>query len=200
MGSSTPASSSRSPLLVGPDDSALLVVDVQEKLVPLILGHQTLVWNIGRLMDAAGLVGVPVQLTEQYPQGLGPTVDSLAQRAGRTSSPITKTMFSCRECSDRLTGWLAEGRYKVVLAGIETHVCVAQTALDLVAMGFDVYLVVDAVGSRSHVDHAVALRRLEQDGVTPTTTEAMLFEWCIDSAHPQFKAISGLVKARPPSD
>lgn len=187
----------RSPELMSRRDTALLVIDVQENLISAILEGNRMVWNIRRLLDAAKLLGVPVFATEQYPKGLGRTVDSLS---GRLDFISDKTTFSCGG-SAAVTHILENsGLHKVLLAGIETHVCVQQTAYDLSAHGFRVYLAADAVGTRDELDHRIALRRLESSGVTLTTTEAALFEWCEDAAAVEFKSISNLVKESPPPD
>ncbi|TWT75477.1 Isochorismatase family protein [Posidoniimonas polymericola] len=184
------------------DDTALLVIDVQERLAPAVGESARITWNCGRLLRGAAATGVAAAATEQYPEKLGPTVPELAGHLAaacgdQQTSP--KRMFSCRECGDVLDAWQASGRHRVLLAGFETHVCVQQTALDLLAAGFRVYLAVDAVGSRSPVDHQTALQRMTAAGVTPTTTEAALFEWCVDSSAAAFKTISGLAKEPPPS-
>lgn len=184
----------RSRHLMSADDTALLVVDVQEKLFPLIRDRQRVAWNIRRLIDAARLLGLPVAATEQYPKGLGATIPELAERLGAVPE---KKMFSCRQCSE-LIDELSQGAERVLVCGIETHVCVAQTVFDLLGDGWDVYLAVDAVGSRAELDHDVALRRMETGGAVLSTTEAVLFEWCETADHPQFKAVSRLVREQPP--
>ena len=187
----------RSPELMSASDTALLVVDVQGKLVSLIPGHARLVWNIRRLLDGAKLLGVPAAATEQYPQGLGPTTPELASRLG----PIpAKRRFSCGECASIFADWDRRGVFKVLVVGIEAHVCVQQTVLDLLAAGRRVYVAVDAVGSRYDIDYQTALRRMESSGATLTTTEAALFEWCEVSGTPAFKEISRLVREPSPAD
>ena len=186
----------RSPELMNRDDSALLVVDVQGKLITMIPGHQRLVWNCRRLIDGAKILGVPVAATEQYPQGLGPTTAELAQRLG----PIpAKLAFSCGECGEIFSAWRDKGIWKVLVCGIETHVCVGQTVHDLMAEGFRVYVAADAVGARGAVDHEIGLRRMDSAGATLTTTEAALFEWCGRAGSPEFKQISQLVRENPPT-
>lgn len=186
----------RSPELMSATDTALLVVDVQGKLVSLISGHERLVWNIRRLLDAAKVLGVPAAATEQYPQGLGPTVPELAERLG----PIpAKLRFSSGECAGIFSDWDERGVFKVLVVGIEAHVCVQQTVFDLLAAGRRVYVAVDAVGSRFDVDCQTALRRMESAGATLTTTEAAMFEWCEVAGTPQFKEISRLVREAPPA-
>lgn len=188
----------RSPELLSADDSGLLVVDVQEKLIGLIAGHRLLVWNVGRLLDGANILGVPVAATEQYPQGLGRTVVSLAERLTGADVP-SKLTFSCRECVAAIESFRQRGVRKLLVVGIETHVCVSQTVHDLLADGFRVYVAVDAVGARHAIDHETALRRMETAGATLTTTEAVLFEWCERAGTPQFKEISRLVRDTPPA-
>lgn len=185
----------RSPDLMSADDTALLVVDVQERLIRLIPGHARLIWNIRRLIDGARILELPVAATEQYPQGLGPTVAELAGRLGQIPSKLT---FSCGGCPDLIAGLEERGVSKFCVAGIEAHVCIQQTVLDLLAHGLRVYVVADAVGARFDVDYQIALRRMDSAGATLTTTEAALFEWCQQSGTPQFKQISQLVRETAP--
>jgi len=178
---------------MSPDDTALLVIDVQDKLLPLIHGQAALVYNIVFLVDAARLLEIPVTATEQYPRGLGPTTAELAKRLPERPE---KTAFSCCAIPSVVDGFHRAARPKVLLAGIETHVCVQHTALDLLNLDFRVYIAVDAVSSRFTIDHDVALRRLEKAGAILTTAESAVFEWVSGSGHPQFKAISQLVQNR----
>lgn len=185
----------RSPELMNRDDTALLVVDMQEKLVKLIPGHEQLVWNIGRLMDGATILGLTVLATEQYPKGLGPTSPELAARLG---SIPAKLAFSCGECGGLFQELGKKGIHKILVCGIEAHVCVQQTVHDLLAEGFRVYLAADAIGARGRLDYEIALRRMDSAGATLTTVEAALFEWCDVAGTPEFKQISSLVKQSPP--
>lgn len=191
----------RSPLLMNPQDTALVVIDVQQKLLPHILQHRRIQWNIERLIAGAGLLGVSLLATEQYPQGLGETVPELkkALQAVGVQKATEKLMFSCRQCQSEIAHLLEAGISKVLLTGIETHVCVAQTGLDLMAAGFNVFIAVDAVGSRFALDHETAIRRLENSGAIATTTEAALFEWCEVSGTDTFKEISQLIRQTPPA-
>lgn len=187
----------RSPELMSRDDSALLVVDIQARLVEALAPPPTLIWNVRRLLDGAQALSVPFAATEQYPRGLGPTVAQLAERLGEIPS---KLMFSCRERHEIFDGWKERGIFKVLVVGIETHVCVQQTVLDLLAAGFRVWVAVDAVASRFPLDRDTALRRMESSGATLTTTEAALFEWCEVAGTPEFKIISQLVRELPPAN
>jgi nicotinamidase-related amidase len=185
----------RSPDLMGAEDSALLVIDAQVKLLEIIPQRARIVWNIRRLLDAADALHVPVAATEQYPDRLSPTVPELRERIGAAPN---KMCFSACVCGEIFEQWRADSRYRVLLCGIESHVCILQTALDLVAAGFEPYVAVDAVGSRYAIDYEMALRRMETSGVTLTTTETAMFEWCRTADRPEFKKISALAKESPP--
>jgi nicotinamidase-related amidase len=181
----------RNPDLLSATNSRLLIVDVQDKLLPPIANGPRLVHNCRRLIDGAKIVSVPVYGTEQYPQGLGPTTAELATRMGPR---VEKVIFSCAA----VLGWgqaadVTDEREQVVVAGMETHVCVMQTVLDLIAGGFRVYVPVDAVGSRGELDAKVALERMAASGATLTTVESVLFEWCEKAGTPEFKQIQKLI-------
>lgn len=190
-----PSPTSRSPLLMSSHDTAVLLVDMQPKLLNLIDGCSTITWNCRRLIDGAKLFEMPVIATEQYPKGLGGTEPSLAERI---EQPTSKTAFSCAVCDDLFNGLVEQGRQKLLVIGIETHVCIQQTVHDLLMAGLQVYVAVDAVGARHRIDHDTALNRMELAGATLTTTEAALFEWCEASGSDQFKAISQLIQESMP--
>ncbi len=181
----------RSLQLMSRDDTALLVIDMQERLLPTIRNAARVIWNCGRLIDGARILNMPVAGTEQYPKGLGPTVPELAQRLGKLPE---KTMFSCRECESVFQKLLDAGRRRLLICGIEAHVCVQQTVYDLLAAGWQAYLAVDAIGSRTEQDYRIALDRMRSAGAVLTTTEAALFEWCGRAGTPEFKSISQLVR------
>ncbi len=187
----------RSPELMSAADTLLLVVDVQEKLMPLIADAKRILWNLRRLLDGAEATGLKTLATEQYPQGLGPTVGELGARLGTIPSKAT---FSCGGCEPFAERLVESGASKVLVSGIEAHVCVQQTVLDLLAGGYRVYVPVDAVGSRYAIDYQTGLRRMESAGATLTTTESALFEWCQQSGTPTFKKISASVREKPPED
>ena len=174
-------------------DTALLVIDVQDKLLPFIPNHAAMVRNIAFLIDGAQLLQMPVTATEQYPKGLGPTTAELARRLPERPD---KTAFSCCAIPSVVDGFRRAARPKVVLAGIETHVCVLHTALDLLSLDFRVYVAADAVAGRFALDHDIALRRMERAGAILTTAETALFEWVGGAGHSQFKAVSQLVQER----
>lgn len=176
------------------ENSMLLVVDVQERLLAAMPSRGELVRNAAFLLDVARLLDIPVRATEQYPQGLGATTDELAKRL--PPNIPAKTAFSCKGAVGLFDELRSLKRTNVVLTGMETHVCVVQTAFDLMEAGYTVFLPVDAIGSRFRIDQDTALRRLERAGAIPTTVEAVAFEWLGDSRHSQFKTVSKLVIER----
>lgn len=173
------------------EHSALLVVDVQAKLLDRIDGRDAMLSNVVRLIKAAGLLDVPVLATEQYPQGLGPSVPEVSALIPNRAE---KTAFHCCAAAPIMETLHARGIRKVTVVGIEAHVCVAQTALELLGMSIRVQVPADAVSSRHPFDREVALRRLELAGAVVTSTEAAIFEWTESADHPKFKAISALIK------
>jgi len=174
-----------------PATSLLAVIDVQERLLTAMPAADRVVARCTRLAQAAVILGVRAVLTEQYPRGLGPTPSGLARHL---PPAVSKMTFSCCGAPAFMTAVTAGGGpAAVVLAGLETHVCVAQTAIDLLAGGHTVLLAVDAVAARHEIDHETALRRLEAAGAILVTTEAVLFEWCRSADHPRFQDIRRLV-------
>jgi nicotinamidase-related amidase len=186
----------RSPELMGANETGLLVVDAQEKLLNVVPGRARIEWNIRRLLDAAAALGVPTAATEQYPEKLGRFPAALAERL---HEPASKLQFSGAACGPFFDAWRADLRHRILLCGIETHVCIAQTAFDLAAAGWMVYVAADAVGTRHAIDHETALRRMESAGIILTTTEAAMFEWCRAAGTPEFKQISALAKEKLPT-
>jgi nicotinamidase-related amidase len=176
---------------------ALLVVDVQEKLMAPIPDRALVIANAVRLVRGATILGLPVWATEQYPRGLGTTV---AELAALIPERPAKTVFHCCAVPQFLEQLYGRRIRHVTLAGIEAHVCVAQTALELIELGFQVQVPADAVASRAAIDWEFALRRLERAGAVVSTTEAVLFEWTETSDRPEFKAISDLIKTFVPPE
>ncbi len=182
----------RSPHRLDADRSALWVIDLQEKLVPAIPSAAAVERQIHRLIQAARRLAVPTAATVQYPQGLGPLVPSLREHF---PSPEAKRDFSATVCRDALDRWTAQGRDQILVAGVETHVCVQQTVLDLLAEGLRPFVVAEAVASRHGRDHELAMDRMRDCGATLITVEAVLFEWFGTSDRPEFKDVSSIVKS-----
>jgi nicotinamidase-related amidase len=173
-------------------NGALLAVDLQEKLLIPIEGHDRLVANVVALIRGARALHLPVWATEQYPRGLGPSTAAIAELIPDRPA---KTTFHCCAVPQLLEHLYGQSVRHVTVAGIEAHVCVAQTALELLDLGFQVQVPADAVGSRHKIDWEIALRRLERAGAVVSTTEGVLFEWAETSDRPEFKAISEIIKS-----
>jgi len=199
MPDSSDAPSKRSPLLLNRQRCCLLVVDVQEKLLPAICDADRIRLSITFLMDAAAIMKVPVVISEQYPKGLGPTVSDIADHSVGKQT-FEKLRFSAAEGFRKLTDFdltpSAGRREQVVIVGIEAHICVLQTALDLLHHGFPVCVVNDAIGSRNQADVATALSRICAAGGTVCSAESVVFEWCEDAGTDGFRQISRLVRSR----
>jgi nicotinamidase-related amidase len=174
--------------------SVLVVVDVQERLFPHVSRGKRLLSRIDLLLAAAALLDIPVIVTEQYPAGLGGTVEEI-RRGLPKYDPIEKLDFSCVPAPGFLERLEALQRDQIVLAGIETHVCIAQTAMELHAQGRSVHIAADAVSSQRPLDSQLALERLRQNGLTVTTAEAVVFEWLRRAGTAEFKALQGKLKA-----
>jgi nicotinamidase-related amidase len=185
---------SRSHFLLDASRSLVMLIDVQEKLVPLIVDHVSVIESCRALLDGAKLFEVPILASEQYPEKLGRTVEPLSEFA---QGCATKRMFSVRECWPEWAPVMSAPRDTVVICGIESHVCIQQSALDLLSAGWNVVIAVDAVSARRKVDHDTALQRLLWNGCTLTTVESILFEWCETSTHARFRELSTIVKNRP---
>jgi len=175
------------------EEAALLVVDVQERLWAVMQERQRLVDRIVIMIKACQLMKIPIYVTEQYPKGLGATVSPVKQVLGG-NEPLVKMTFSCCGLT-RLPKMLKEERIEqVIIVGIESHVCVLQTALDLVAHGFQIHVPRDAVSSRHEQDERTALQRLAREGVVITTVEMALFELLRTAEALEFKEVSRLIR------
>lgn len=150
--------------------------------------------NTGSLLEAAALLYIPVLLTEQYPKGLGATDMSIAKKLPESTQVFEKTGFSCCSAEGFCVALESSNRKQIILAGLEAHVCVLQTALDLYHNGYQVYVVEDAVCSRKAEHKFYALQRMQQQAITITNHESVLFEWLRDAGHPDFRSISGLLR------
>lgn len=179
--------------LLSAEECVLLVVDVQEAFVGHVAEMERVIERSEVMIRAARLLGLPIVVSEQYPDGLGATVKQIAEALGDCRR-YAKTSFSCWGDPAVKEAIQATGRKEVLLVGIETHVCIAQTALGLAADGFRAAVAVDAVSSRRESDAKVALERMARAGVVLTTTEAAIMEMTVSSKHPAFREISKLIK------
>jgi nicotinamidase-related amidase len=176
-------------MLMRRDAAQLLVVDMQERLLPAMAEPARVEKRCAILLEAARAVGLPVSFSEQYPKGLGHTVAALAP-----ARAFAKTAFSCLRDGALSAHLKSNARSQIVLAGIEAHVCVLQTAMDLLAAGYDVFVVADAVSSRAPWSVDLALARMREAGAAIVNTEMALFELLGEAGTPEFKALSALIK------
>jgi nicotinamidase-related amidase len=172
------------------DRAAVVVVDVQEAFRKALPGFEGITESVATLIQGAEAMGVPIVVTEQYPQGLGHTVPEVADHLPDGLEPIEKVRFSAAEAE----GFDLAGRDQAVVCGIETHVCVNQTVLDLLDEGVEVHVVGDAVGSRSDENRELGLHKAEQAGAVLTSVETALFELLRGSDAAEFKQVQALVK------
>lgn len=178
--------------MLNAEESLLVIIDVQGNLADAVCDRENLLGNINRLAEAASCLNVPTLTTEQLPDKLGKTREELSDALAQTLV-ISKSSFGC--CGEpRFIEALTEsGKKQIILCGIETHICVLQTAIQLLKNGFEVFLVADAVSSRNPTNKHLALERARQYGAEIVVTESVLFEWMRDANHPEFRNIRKLL-------
>jgi nicotinamidase-related amidase len=179
------------------EDAVLIVVDVQERLVPAIHPelYERSLKNMKIVIEAAATLGLPILLTEQYPKGLGKTVPEVAKALeGLPHQRIEKVTFSCARDEGFLTALSGKGRRQALLAGMETHVCVYQTSVDLINAGYEVFVLDDAVSSRFLHNYQSGLAALRDAGAVVVSTETAVFQLMKVAATPEFKKISSLIR------
>ncbi|ELU04580.1 hypothetical protein CAPTEDRAFT_225831 [Capitella teleta] len=183
---------------IKPDKTVFFMCDMQEKFKPSILYFDDILNVSCRLVDACKILQIPLIVTEQYPKGLGPTCKQLD--IGHAVKIVPKTKFSMvlPEVEEELVKLCSGDVRHVVLFGIEAHVCIQQTVIDLLKKGIEVHVIADAVSSRSQMNRLFAFERFRQIGATVTTSEAILFQLIGDKDHPHFKAIQGIIKKNAP--
>jgi nicotinamidase-related amidase len=177
-------------------NAVLVLIDVQERLMPVMHDGFAVEQNLERLIRGTHLLGIPAIVTEQYTRGLGPTIEPLrrALADGFGYQPIEKSCFSAHGCAPFVAQLTALERRQILLAGVEAHVCVYQTATDLLRAGFEVHVIADAVSSRSAHNRDIALRRFVSENAKLSSTEMALFELLGRAESDEFRAISRLVK------
>jgi nicotinamidase-related amidase len=172
----------------------LAVIDVQERMMPVIDQSDLVVTNIRKMVQGCLALGIPMLVTEQYSKGLGSTVAPVAEALGEWYRPIEKSSFSAVTSMRFMQQLETTGAKRVLLCGVETHICVFQTARDLREVGWDVEIVSDAVGSRLDSNHRMALDRMARHGVEMTSVEMALFSIMKTAESPEFKTVSAIVK------
>ncbi len=180
---------------ISAEKSIVLVIDIQERLLPAMAHKEDILKNSVTLLKGAAVHAVPVVATEQYPKGLGSTVPEVKE-AAPDMAVFAKTQFSALEqpVLDKMYELKAQGRDTVIILGMEAHVCVLQTIRDLIEEGFTVVMAVDCMASRKDSDKEVALKRADDEGAVFATMESVLFEWTVGAKNEHFKEISALVK------
>ncbi|QMT59614.1 MULTISPECIES: hydrolase [unclassified Legionella] len=176
-------------MLLNKEDSLLLLVDVQEKLTPAVLNSEAFISRCEWLLKLARKIGVPILVSEQYPQGLGSTLQQF-QSYFDPQQCIDKVSFSCMGEPKYQEQLKKHHKKQLILIGIETHVCVLQTALEMKAAGFEVFVVVDAVSCRGEQNMKYGLKRMKNEGVHLVTSEMVFFEWLRKAGTPEFKQLS----------
>ncbi len=185
---------SKHPKLLSAQNACLIVVDLQERFESVIKDFDSVVAGTTVLIKLFRILELPIIITEQYPEGLGETISSVSAALVPRLKKYKKTCFSCCDSDEVSKELLSLRATEVLICGVETHVCISQTAHGLRQRGLSVHVVVDAVGSRKSIDQDYALRRMEQAGVVLTTAETAAFELLEDSRHPKFKEAQALFK------
>jgi nicotinamidase-related amidase len=177
-----------------PDSTALILIDVQEKFIPAMLDIEKYIAKMRIMLEAAKEINLDTIITEQYPQGLGSTISSLLEIFKPEWPVITKNSFSCFGESEFNKSLAAQKRKSVIIMGIETHVCVQQTAFDALNKGYQVIIPADTVTSRNAYDRELSLKLMASQGAIVTSTESILFMLLKSSKHPAFRTVSKLIK------
>ncbi len=176
------------------ENCAAVLIDVQSKLFPHISDNEKLESNISKLIRGLQVLDIPILITQQYTRGIGDTIESLKTLFGEKFNHIEKAEFSCMENVDFQAEFMGLSKDHLIIFGIESHVCVLQTVLDTIEMGYMPVLVEDCVSSRNPNDKRMAVERARNEGAIVTTYESLLFELTRISGTEEFKAISKIVK------
>ena len=175
-------------------DSLVLIIDIQTKLLNSVFNKQDLLKKATILANSATILDIPTIVTEQYPKGLGETIPELKNALPTNTKYYEKTSFSALDQEEILDSIKQTKKSQIIICGIETHICVNQTVSALKDAGYNVFVVKDACGSREECEHIAGLERMKDHGAKITTTEITLFEWLKSAKHPKFKEIQALIK------
>lgn len=181
------------PHLLSKEKAILVLVDIQEKLLKVMWKKEELILNVSKLIKSFKIMEIPILLTEQYPQGMGKTDESITELLKGTEA-IEKICFSCMGKDEFTKKMKSLGKDQVVLCGIESHICVLQTALDLLHQGYFVYVPYDGISSRKESDYRNALDRIQKEGVVIGSVESAIFELLKTADSPAFKQILDIIK------
>ncbi|WP_317856237.1 isochorismatase family protein [Chakrabartyella piscis] len=178
---------------VNAEDTMAIIIDFQEKLLPVMDQKEALIQKAATFAQGLVELEVPFVVSQQYTRGLGETVSELKDVIA-DGTYLEKNTFSCMGCEEIKNWVVAQGKKNVLISGIEAHICVMQTVVDLLEMGYNVTVVADCVGSRSQYDKEIGLERMKAEGAKVATCESILFELTVGAKNPHFKTISKLVK------
>lgn len=180
--------------ILNAEDSLVLIIDIQDRLLNAVFDKTLLENRANIIAKAAGILNIPVIVTEQYPKGLGYTISSLKESLGENAKYFEKTAFSALDNNEIKEAIKMEGKKQIILFGIETHICVNQTAYALLEEGYEVHIIRDACGSRSELEYSAGLSRMKDNGAHIITAEIALFEWLKGARNPKFKEVQSLIK------
>ena len=180
--------------LLNTDTSLLLIINVQEKLITVQYEKEKIAKNTAILAEAAKILNIPVVLSEQYPKGLGSTIEEVKAKLPENAVFFEKTSFNCC-CESGFNELISSfGKKQILVCGMESHICVHQTVFHLLAQNYEVILIQDAIGSRKEYEYKLGIKRMISEGAIPSCSEMALFEFLRGAKHPEFKAIQGLIK------
>ena len=180
--------------LLSADKAALLIVDIQEKFLPVVFAAERLIKKTAALIEAAKLLELPIVVSEQYPKGLGSTVKALSDIIPESAVRLEKSAFGCLGDQGIADHLKSLGRSQIMVCGLEAHVCVNQTVHQLLAAKYQVHLIEDALATRDPVNLEIGVRKMRDAGALPSCVEMAIFELMQDCKHPKFKAIQALIK------
>ena len=183
----------RNPIILKKEKTALLIIDLQERILPVIRNYETVLENTVKLIKGFKAMQLPVYFAEQYPNGLGPTSQKILEELSGFTA-YQKMSFSCFGAENIFDEFHKKKLSQIVICGVESHVCVQQTVLDLMANGYQINVAADAVSSRKEIDYNIALKRMRTLGAEITTAESILFELLEICGTPEFKEVSKIVK------
>lgn len=176
------------------EDTMALVIDFQEKLMPVIHQNEEIIQNAEKLVKGLTILDIPMVITQQYTKGLGMTVDSIREAVGEKFEFVDKLSFSCVDEAEVMDKVKGSNKKNIILCGAEAHICVLQTVMDLIGQGYQVILVTDCIGSRKIYDKEMGIHRAAMEGAILTTYESILFELTGIAGTEKFKKISKLIK------
>lgn len=180
--------------ILNTDNSLILIIDIQDRLLNAVFDKTLVEKKADIIAKTANILEIPVIVTEQYPKGLGNTIDCIKESLPLNTQYFEKTAFSALDNNEIKEAIGKSGRKQIIVFGIETHICVSQTVNALIEEGYEVHVIRDACGSRAEMEYAAGLNRMKDNGAHIITTEIALFEWLKGAKNPKFKEVQSLIK------